>query len=325
MEQVMIDAYSDFNTGNFSKAELARKYNVSPRTIGRWLEKALESNASDVSDDQEDNSVVSESGEVQEVEYRVIASRKSISISRLVDEVVDGSVVIDKSAEGFDEIFKLIADNGLAQWALETAYRKCQPKVMVEDYTDGKLKVNVKAGNLTYTPDVGVPFEVSGLLSKRIVETIREKGVDGAQTLIAFLNKLMANPSNRAVNELYGFLEHNDIQLTEDGNFLAFKVVRNDYKDKHSGTFDNSVGVDVRVNRNQVDENSEQTCSYGLHVCAKSYIRHFGSGGDRILVVSVDPADVVAIPRDYNNSKMRCAGYKVVEDVTDTMNSNFSY
>jgi hypothetical protein len=142
-------------------------------------------------------------------------------------------------------------------------------------------------------------------------------GDTGVTTLLNFLEKLMENPSRRAVNELYGFLQANDIEIAEDGDFLAWKKVREDYLDIHSGTIDNSPGANPRVARNMVDEDSNQTCSYGLHVCSKSYLPHFGNSTDsRIVQVKVNPKDVVAVPADYNNAKMRTAGYHVIGDVT---------
>lgn len=135
------------------------------------------------------------------------------------------------------------------------------------------------------------------------------------QPLLKFAAKLQENPSFRAVNELYQFLEKNDHPITESGNFIAYKKVRDDFKDVHSGTFDNSVGRLVEVPRNQVDEDSNRTCSYGLHVANWDYAHQFYAGGV-MLEVEVSPADVVAIPTDYNQSKMRCCRYRVLGIVT---------
>lgn len=328
------------------RSQVAASLGVSVRTVGRWLEQLAADDKSAVAAKpvkakkpakkkkaKKTESVTAAQGgyadgdayrqpaeqpkEVDDVEYRVLATRKSISLTRLVNGAVDDSVVVDKSSPTFDEIFKLIAESGMAQEALEKAYHLSQPKKMVEGFTKGKFKVDVVRGIITYTPDSGIPFDISGKLSSRIIETIKKDGEAGAETLFNFLDKLMLNPSNRSVNELYGFLQHNDIELAPDGDFYAWKVVRSTYMDKHSNTMDNSVCKEVRVARNQVNEDSDVTCSYGLHVCAKSYIRHFSSNGDRVVRVKVNPADVVAIPKDYNDSKMRCAGYFVESDVTD--------
>ncbi|UQJ95396.1 rIIB protein [Klebsiella phage CPRSB] len=92
--------------------------------------------------------------------------------------------------------------------------------------------------------------------------------------------------------------------------------MRDNYKDLATGKFDNSPGVTVSMPRNMVDEDKTRTCSTGLHVAAKSYLPHYGGGVGRVIQVKVDPADVVAIPVDYNNAKMRVCRYKVMIDVT---------
>jgi len=136
--------------------------------------------------------------------------------------------------------------------------------------------------------------------------------------LLWFMDNLMDNPSYRAVNELYRFLEACDLPFTNDGHFLAYKKVRNDFTDIHSGTFSNVVGTKVEIPRNKVDEDSERTCSYGLHVCSRSYLPCFGyEAGNKVVLVKVNPKDVVAVPKDYNNAKMRVCAYEVVDDISD--------
>lgn len=134
--------------------------------------------------------------------------------------------------------------------------------------------------------------------------------------LVKFAQKLQNNPSFRAVNELYSFLEKNDHPITESGNFIAYKRVRSTFMDIHSNTMDNSVGNVLEVSRNQVDEDSNKTCSFGLHVANWHYAHtQFASSDaetDIMLEVEVDPANVVAIPSDYDNSKMRVCKYKVL-------------
>lgn len=157
--------------------------------------------------------------------------------------------------------------------------------------------------------------ELHNTLTSRMMAMLRD-GFD-ISPLVNFLEKLMRNPSHRAVTGLYDFLEATHIPITPEGNFLAYKKVRGNYLDIHSGTIRNAPGDAPRVPRNQVDEDPDRTCSHGLHVCSASYLQHFGScnGSDRVVVVEVSPEDVVAIPRDYNNAKMRCAGYKVIGEV----------
>lgn len=175
----------------------------------------------------------------------------------------------------------------------------------VEKYGKGNFKVvdGVILINGQAVPDV---------LSRKILRF----QADGLpyQPLVKFAENLQKNPSYRSVNELFQFLEKNDHPITENGNFIAYKKVRVDFKDVHTGTFDNSPGVTVEMNRNQVNEDSSQTCSSGLHVANFDYATNFYNGG-LMLECEVNPADVVSIPADYNQSKMRVCRYKVLGTV----------
>lgn len=131
------------------------------------------------------------------------------------------------------------------------------------------------------------------------------------QPLLKFWRKLRNNPSFNSRQMLFKFLEHNGHPITTEGNFIAYRAVREDYKDKHTGTMDNSIGAVVELPRSQVDDNPNNTCSFGLHVATMSYAKDFGS---KVVDVEVDPADVVAVPTDYNGTKMRVCKFKVVAD-----------
>jgi hypothetical protein len=133
------------------------------------------------------------------------------------------------------------------------------------------------------------------------------------EAALNFFRKLMNNPSNRVYEELYKFMEQNEMPLTPAGNFLAYKRIRENYMDLHSGTIDNHVGANPKLPRIKVDDNPNNTCSHGLHVCAFNYLANFS--GERVVVCEVNPADVVAIPTDYNHTKMRVTEYKVVGEI----------
>jgi len=181
-----------------------------------------------------------------------------------------------------------------------------EPKKVVLNYGQGN--VSIQGETLFWK---GAEMHTS--LSKRMIQMLQ----DGfpIEPLVLFMENLMNNPSYRAVNELYGFLEKNSLPITPDGCFLAYKKVRNDYMDIHSGTFNNSVGYICEMERNQVDDNQNNTCSSGLHFCSKEYLNHFGSGDSRTMIVKINPADVVSIPTDYNNSKGRTCRYTVIGEL----------
>lgn len=174
----------------------------------------------------------------------------------------------------------------------------------VASYANGL--VEVADGDVYYD---GKPFH--NAVADRLLSMLKE-GLP-VDALVNFLGNLKQNPSMRAVQELYGFLEKNQLPLTSDGCFLAYKKVRSDFKDIHSGTMDNSVGQVVEMERNEVCEDAQRTCSSGLHFCSLAYLPNFSSSGnDNVVIVKINPRDVVSIPVDYNNAKGRACRYEVI-------------
>ena len=168
-------------------------------------------------------------------------------------------------------------------------------------------QVEVKHGNV-YVNDE----PISNLIAGRILDFLA-KGVD-CLPVFKFITKLNLNPSARAVNELYTFLEHKFLPLTDNGNFLAYKALRDDYTDVHTGKFDNSVDNVLEMPRNKVDDNKEVGCSYGFHAGTLEYARGFRPCNGKLVVVEINPADVVSIPTDCECQKLRTCKYKVVSE-----------
>lgn len=145
-----------------------------------------------------------------------------------------------------------------------------------------------------------------------ILIKLAEQGLP-VNPLISFWNNLMRNPSEESRQNLYGFLNANHVPITQDGCFLAYKRVDENYKDCYSHKFDNSIGAVVSMPRDQVDPNPDITCSKGLHVAAFDYANTFYQNG--ILVeIKINPEDVVAVPTDYNQQKMRVCQYEVLRE-----------
>ena len=175
----------------------------------------------------------------------------------------------------------------------------------VATFTDGQ--VSIVNGKVMFEGE-----EVHGSISKRILEFM-SKGLP-FQPLVKFLENLMENPSMQSQQELYDFLEHENLPITEDGCFLAYKAVNSDFKDKWRGTFDNSVGQVCEMRRAKVDDNRGRGCSAGLHAGALNYVANYGSvdAGDNIVIVKINPEDVVSVPSDCNCEKLRTCKYEVV-------------
>ena len=207
---------------------------------------------------------------------------------------------LSKGNIGCDALIEAIKEG---RW--EDVPALASPVVAVRKFSNGF--VDVIDGQVTYD---GQP--IHSVLSQKILDMF-EQGFD-INPLTNFMQNIYTNPSKRAVDELYGFLESGNMPITEDGYFLAYKKVREDYTDVHSGKFDNSVGKVVSMPRNQVDDNKDNTCSAGLHFCSFDYLKSFG--GSRIMILKINPADVVSIPSDYNQQKGRTWRYTVIGEVS---------
>jgi hypothetical protein len=144
------------------------------------------------------------------------------------------------------------------------------------------------------------------------------------EPMLNFLDNLSQNPSDHAIVELFDFMENKNMPITYDGCFLAYKAVRNDYKDIYSGKFDNSVGNVCEVPRSSVDSNRDNGCGHGLHVGAIDYAKSYGGintdgfeggdndGGNHLMICKVNPRDVVSVPTDHKFQKLRTCRYEVV-------------
>ena len=225
--------------------------------------------------------------------------------------IIDGvPSVIDDTNPHYRELRKALCENP-TQDNVEPLVNKA---ISVAKYLSSAIAegedIVVDGDSVTFN---GVKIENS--VCERILRFYRE-GLP-CQPLINFLRNLLKNPSRRSVEQLYKFLEYQNLPITADGNFMAYKYVRDNYKDGYSGKFDNSVGNTISCPRNEVDDDPTRGCSYGFHVGALEYVAPVinNSGGSyRGVLVEVNPADVVAVPHDCSFQKVRTCKYTVVQD-----------
>jgi hypothetical protein len=168
----------------------------------------------------------------------------------------------------------------------------------------------------------GKTYPLADVITKKII-ALEEQGFS-AQPLVNFMSNLYDNPSQTAIDELFLFMQDSDLPWTEDGHFIAYKIVKRDISDPnklwdiYTGELDNSVGKTVEMKRHAVDDQRNNLCSSGLHFCSKGYLPYYGaSDGSVCVIVKINPRDVVSIPADYKNAKGRCCKYEVVGIVED--------
>ena len=204
--------------------------------------------------------------------------------------------------------------NAQAQTIMRGLADGASPSELLEMFDQAKAVKHFMAGNVEISGNAilyrGQP--VHNVVADRILQFMREGGP--YQPLVNFLDKLMLNPSARSVEQLYAFLEKYSMAITPAGTFLAYKAITGDWKDKHTRSIDNHIGQVVRMSRNLVDDDPASACSRGLHVGSMEYVGGFAGSGDKIIIVEVNPANVVSVPHDCSQQKIRCCEYRVVDE-----------
>ncbi|QXL90426.1 rIIB lysis inhibitor [Salmonella phage NINP13076] len=148
-------------------------------------------------------------------------------------------------------------------------------------------------------------------LADRILNDIKNDTFD--DRYVKFMQKLMHNPSYASVKMLYDFIQHNDLEILENGDVKAYKkitITTDGPRDSYTRKVPNYKGQIISMPRNMVEDNPNQTCSQGLHIASLEYAGGFGGNG--LIEVAVNPADVVSVPYDYNQQKCRCCRYEVL-------------
>lgn len=244
--------------------------------------------------------------------------------------VVNGGVYsVDKQHPNYKLILEAYKKGDTEDFLDLYTHKKSQEEILVKEYV-ANSGITLENGKVYYNNK-----EVHHSYAKRILEAQKE-GFP-IKPMVAFFENLLQNPSCRSVEELPDFLMNRNLPLTEDGCFLAYKSVQSDWYSKATGDGSltlvsgkevngkiyNGIGEVIECVRNEVDDNREHECSKGLHVGGLAYS---GPGGwynsynDKVVIVKVNPRDVVSVPKDHNAQKVRVCKYEVVEEFKNALN-----
>ena len=216
-----------------------------------------------------------------------------------VTVVIDGkSHSVDKSAPNYQSLRAAVLDDNL-----EEAKKHLTVGDFLAKWAKGRFAC--AGGKISFDGE-----QLPEKLNERIVGVASAGG--DPSSIMRFWERLQKNPSWRSVNQLYPFLQHTGIPITEEGKLLAYKSVREDGKDHYSGKIDNTVGAIIREPRNKISDEPNDGCSFGLHVGALEYVQSFGAESRKIIICEVDPEHVVCVPKDSSYQKMRVCEYKVL-------------
>lgn len=183
-------------------------------------------------------------------------------------------------------------------------------------------RVTVRQGNVYFDGEA-----VNNTLTSAILRFMDE-GAD-FKPLVNFFEKAATNPNEHSREQLYRWLDTHDFSLTPAGDIVGYKGVAFDeehgYKSQNSGEatvngevktgqIPNPLGAVVEMPRGSVQHDPSRGCHTGLHVGTWDYARNFSR--DAVLEVHVNPRDVVSVPTDCSDAKMRVCRYVVVKPIT---------
>ena len=214
----------------------------------------------------------------------------------------EAPITIQAEHPNFSRIVRVLQD---AQAKVEEKITELRSLVSMKAIIPTDEKLVVRGGKLFYR---GKPVPEG--VSRQFIAAFREGG--DVRAIARFIMRMFDNPNPSSVEQLYEFIDHNAMMITEDGCFLGYKAVRSNFMDKHTGTISNRPGETVSMSRAACDDRRNVTCSSGLHIAALDYARNFGGSGSPIVICKIDPKDVVSVPNDYHNQKMRVCRYEVI-------------
>lgn len=187
-------------------------------------------------------------------------------------------------------------------------------------------RVSVDGTNVYFDGD-----PLAGELSE-VIKSLFAEGSTNFKPLVNFLEKCKQNPSQQSVDDLYRWIKKGDLVIDPDGDIVAYKGVGKDANGvsqsihrgtafvdgvEFTGNIPNAPGTVVSMPRSEVDPNQMVGCSTGLHAGTYDYaMQYLGWNREtRLILVKINPRDVVSVPTDEQDRKMRVSRYTVLSDI----------
>ncbi|PZQ94676.1 MAG: hypothetical protein DI533_21735 [Cereibacter sphaeroides] len=226
-----------------------------------------------------------------------------------------------------DKMAAMRASNSAGAPVVEIDINAFSISKKIEDNSGGAVRVLLNEKNQPAVIQVG-SIQIADGVEKlgRHIE-LAAQNTHSALALENFIKRFSRVQTSRkhTADELLDFVKRNDLPIAQDGRIIAFKILRTDAKvphdfgagywfDKHSGRVPQRPGSLVMMPANAVDESRRHQCSTGFHVCSVEYWQGFWNSGDPITITLVDPADIIAVPRN-ESTKMRACAYFVAAAV----------
>jgi hypothetical protein len=233
----------------------------------------------------------------------------------------DGDIAtVPESHESFEQLLNLINSG-----AEEDEVRNLIDIILGagKRLTQLSERVSFKGRTLFFDGD-----PIDGALVDTIIELVAA-GTDDEKlhSVVNFLEKVKTNPNITTIDGLYKWITNGDLVIHPDGDFIAYKGCQGKGDQRTSQSFGtafvdgeeitgyipNPDGAVVSMPRSTVDDGSYNMCSTGLHIATHGFAQGFAHG--EVILVKVNPRDVVSVPSDESFKKLRVCRYKVLHAV----------
>ena len=218
--------------------------------------------------------------------------------------------IIDAGHKKRDAILDILKDRSLSEEQQEE-----QVIELLRDQRKEKIEAELRrisSDDVEVKLDHGVVTVKGQPVNNELTSKLLEMAAAGIpyDGLINFMINLAENPSAASRSQLFKFLEHRGFPITPEGYFLGYRGVRADFKDRHSGRFDNSPGNILEMPREDVCADPGTSCAPGFHVGTFKYATGWAGNG-KVIVVKVNPADAVSVP-NHDTEKLRVCKFEVI-------------
>lgn len=170
--------------------------------------------------------------------------------------------------------------------------------------------------NIVYWEDVSC-LSIPQELAEAIVSAEKKHDELKISTYRNFWTLMSLNPDERCRKNLFWFLQRYGMTISRCGFFVGYRNVEKTkeegvFTDCHSHSFKIRIGEMVTMDRNKCDKVQEHTCSTGLHIGGRGWLKanYYGNTG---LACLINPADVVAVPPLDSYGKLRTCAYLPME------------
>ena len=246
--------------------------------------------------------------------------QKVIKVDNKVTVFLENGRIVER--EVTEDEFKKVVEAQTDEEVLKLLCPEYQKSIELHNNTLTLIEKIQKSKLLSMKGDVVYWKEVSCLsvpeeLVRAIIKAEEEHNELKISTYRNFWTLMSLNPDERCRRNLFWFLQKYGMTISRCGFFVGYRNVdkteeENVFTDHHSHTFKIRIGEMVTMDRGKCDTVQENTCSTGLHIGGRGWLKknYFGDTG---LACLINPADVVAVPPYDDYGKLRTCAYLPME------------